>query len=178
MLSPKQAAQPNPSNPALCRQDTTSPWSTAHGGNIFCQTPIQMLEKKKKKKSKKEKEKGGKTGGKKRKTGLNGVYTQHSSRDGPKKCFFFEMLREIVTKLRLFLNQILSSRQKEKRKKEKKERKEKKTKRKNEKDRERNEEQDPRKLKRKKEKEKGGKKGRKKGKVVSKRYPSTSRKIF
>ena len=28
MLSPKQAAQPNPSYPALCRQDTTSPWST------------------------------------------------------------------------------------------------------------------------------------------------------
>ena len=26
MLSPKQAAQPNPSYPALCRQDTTSPW--------------------------------------------------------------------------------------------------------------------------------------------------------
>ena len=28
MLSPKQAAQLNPSCPALCRQDTTSPWST------------------------------------------------------------------------------------------------------------------------------------------------------
>ena len=33
MLSLKQAAQPNPSYPALCRQDTTSPWSTDHGGN-------------------------------------------------------------------------------------------------------------------------------------------------
>ena len=33
MLSPKQAAQPNPSYPALCRQDTTSPWSTDYGGN-------------------------------------------------------------------------------------------------------------------------------------------------
>ena len=35
MLSPKQAAQPNPGYPALCRQDTTSPWSTDYGGNIF-----------------------------------------------------------------------------------------------------------------------------------------------
>ena len=34
-LSPKQAAQPNPSNPALCRQDTTSPWSTDYEGNIL-----------------------------------------------------------------------------------------------------------------------------------------------
>ena len=33
MLSSKQAAQPNPSYPALCRQDTTSPWSTDYGGN-------------------------------------------------------------------------------------------------------------------------------------------------
>ena len=32
MLSPKQAAQPNPSYPVLCRQDTTSPWSTDYGG--------------------------------------------------------------------------------------------------------------------------------------------------
>ena len=31
--APKQAAQPNPSYPALCRQDTTSPWSTDYGGN-------------------------------------------------------------------------------------------------------------------------------------------------
>ena len=30
MLSSKQAAQPNPSSPALCRRDTTSPWSTDH----------------------------------------------------------------------------------------------------------------------------------------------------
>ena len=29
----KQAAQPNPSYPALCRQDTTSPWSTDNGAN-------------------------------------------------------------------------------------------------------------------------------------------------
>ena len=35
MFSPKQAAQPNPSYPALCRQDTTSPWSTDYGGNIL-----------------------------------------------------------------------------------------------------------------------------------------------
>ena len=35
MLSPKEAAQPNPSYPALCRQDTTSPWSTNIGGNIY-----------------------------------------------------------------------------------------------------------------------------------------------
>ena len=33
MLSPEQTAQPNPSYPALCRQDTTSPWSTDYGGN-------------------------------------------------------------------------------------------------------------------------------------------------
>ena len=33
VLSPKQAAQPNPSYLALCRQDTTSPWSTDYGGN-------------------------------------------------------------------------------------------------------------------------------------------------
>ena len=26
--SPKKVARPNPSHPALCRQDTTSPWST------------------------------------------------------------------------------------------------------------------------------------------------------
>ena len=42
---PKQAAQPNPSYPAQCRQDSTSPWSTDYGGNIFCFTMIQMLEK-------------------------------------------------------------------------------------------------------------------------------------
>ena len=34
MLSPKQAAQTNPSSPALSRQDTTSLWSTDYGGNI------------------------------------------------------------------------------------------------------------------------------------------------
>ena len=44
MLSPKQAAQPNPSYPAPCRKDTTSPWSTDYGGNS--KTLIQMLEKK------------------------------------------------------------------------------------------------------------------------------------
>ena len=43
MLSPKQAAQPNPSCPALCCQDTTSPWSTDYRGNICSQTLILML---------------------------------------------------------------------------------------------------------------------------------------
>ena len=38
--SPQQAAQPNPSYPALCRQDTTSPWSTDYGGSR--KTLIQM----------------------------------------------------------------------------------------------------------------------------------------
>ena len=32
MLPPEQAAQPNPSYPAPCRQDTTPPWSTDFGG--------------------------------------------------------------------------------------------------------------------------------------------------
>ena len=36
MFSPVLVAQPTPSHPALCRQDTTSPWSTGFGGNIFC----------------------------------------------------------------------------------------------------------------------------------------------
>ena len=36
MLSHKQVTQPNPSYSALCRQDTTSPWSTDYGGNISC----------------------------------------------------------------------------------------------------------------------------------------------
>ena len=62
MLSPKSVAQPNPSFPALCRQDTTSPRSadngrnihskkidtndsvTDYGGGIFLKTRIQMLE--------------------------------------------------------------------------------------------------------------------------------------
>ena len=35
MLSPKQAAQPNPSYPALCREETTSPWSTDYEGNSY-----------------------------------------------------------------------------------------------------------------------------------------------
>ena len=34
MLSPKEAAQPNPSNPAPMSSDVTSPWSTDYGGNI------------------------------------------------------------------------------------------------------------------------------------------------
>ena len=42
MLSPKKVAQLNPSYPALCRQDTTSPWSTDYGGNICSQTLILM----------------------------------------------------------------------------------------------------------------------------------------
>ena len=33
--SPKKVAEPNPSHPALRRLDTTSPWSTDYGGNIF-----------------------------------------------------------------------------------------------------------------------------------------------
>ena len=33
MPSPKYVAQSNPSYPALCCQDTTSPWSTDYGGN-------------------------------------------------------------------------------------------------------------------------------------------------
>ena len=32
MLSPKCVAQPNPSYPAFCRQDTTFPCSTDYGG--------------------------------------------------------------------------------------------------------------------------------------------------
>ena len=70
MLSSKQAAQPNPSYPALCRQDTTSPWSTDNGGNIFLLNPDTNARKEKTnkefffKKKKKEKEKGGKKGGK------------------------------------------------------------------------------------------------------------------
>ena len=31
-------------NPPLCRQDTTSPWSTDYGRDILCQALIQMLE--------------------------------------------------------------------------------------------------------------------------------------
>ena len=33
MLSPRYLPQPYPSYPALCRQDTTSAWSTDYGGN-------------------------------------------------------------------------------------------------------------------------------------------------
>ena len=33
---PQAGGPTNPSYPALCRQDTTSPWSTDYGGNIFC----------------------------------------------------------------------------------------------------------------------------------------------
>ena len=33
-LSQDCGPQPNPSCPALCRQDTTSPWSTDFGGNV------------------------------------------------------------------------------------------------------------------------------------------------
>ena len=44
VLSTKKVAQPNPSSPVLCRQDTTSPWSTDYGGNIVCLTPMQMFE--------------------------------------------------------------------------------------------------------------------------------------
>ena len=45
MLSSKQAAQPNPSCPASCRQDTTSPWSTDYGGNskTLILTPVKRI---------------------------------------------------------------------------------------------------------------------------------------
>ena len=33
MLSARQLPQPNPSYPALCRQDTTYAWGTDFGGN-------------------------------------------------------------------------------------------------------------------------------------------------
>ena len=98
MLSPKHAAQHNPSCPALCRQDTTSPWSTHYGRNS--QTLILMLETKikknifqnkkkerkeeqdprKKKKKKEEKKRRKKRKEKKRKRGLKGK----CPRDGPK----------------------------------------------------------------------------------------------
>ena len=55
MLFPKQAAQPNPSYPALCRQDNTSPWSTDYGGNsltLILTPAIQNIWKKYKKKEK------------------------------------------------------------------------------------------------------------------------------
>ena len=56
VLSPKQAAQPNPSYPALCRQDTTFPWSTDNGGNsetLILMPAIKHIWKKCKKKEKK-----------------------------------------------------------------------------------------------------------------------------
>ena len=43
MLSPLKVAQPNSSYPALCRQGTTSPWSTDYGGNISSETLILIL---------------------------------------------------------------------------------------------------------------------------------------
>ena len=42
MLSPKKVVQPNPSYPAVCRQDTASSWSTDYGGNIYGKTVILM----------------------------------------------------------------------------------------------------------------------------------------
>ena len=42
MLSPQLAADPNPSCPAQCRQDTTSPWSTDYGRNIYSKTVVLM----------------------------------------------------------------------------------------------------------------------------------------
>ena len=42
MLSPKQVVQPTPRYPALCRQDTTSPWSSDYGRNIYNLTQILM----------------------------------------------------------------------------------------------------------------------------------------
>ena len=57
MLSPKQAAQPNPSYPALCHEDTTSPWSTDYGKQLNSDTNAsnkkylkEIQEKKEKKK--------------------------------------------------------------------------------------------------------------------------------
>ena len=65
------------------------------GGNIFCYTLIQMLDKKnerntrKKRKRKRSKRKSRKKGWKKtRKEASKGCFTP---RDGPKNCFFFEM---------------------------------------------------------------------------------------
>ena len=55
-------AQTNPSCPALCRQDTTSPWSTDHGGNIFCKIlkimPALIFSKEKKKNTNEKSERG------------------------------------------------------------------------------------------------------------------------
>ena len=35
-------AQPSPSHAALCHQDTTSPWRTDNGGNIYSQSLLVM----------------------------------------------------------------------------------------------------------------------------------------
>ena len=40
--APKLGAQPSSNYPALCRQDTASPWSTDYRGNIKSETMIQM----------------------------------------------------------------------------------------------------------------------------------------
>ena len=64
MFSPKQAVQPNPSYPALCRQDTTSPWSTDYGGNSYTLILMSAIKtylkeiKKQKKREKKRRKKG------------------------------------------------------------------------------------------------------------------------
>ena len=50
------AVQPNPSYPALCRQDTTSPWSTDYGGNsetLILMPAVQHICKRFKEKEKK-----------------------------------------------------------------------------------------------------------------------------
>ena len=59
MLSPQLAADPNPSCPALCRQDTTPPWSSDYGRNIYSKTVIEIFDRKKRDNlcQKKEKEK-------------------------------------------------------------------------------------------------------------------------
>ena len=45
---PSRRPNPIPAIPAWCRQDTTSPWSTDYGGNVYGETLIQMLDKKNK----------------------------------------------------------------------------------------------------------------------------------
>ena len=42
MLSARYLPLPYPSYPALCRQDTTCPWSTDYGGNTFDADEIPM----------------------------------------------------------------------------------------------------------------------------------------
>ena len=110
---PSRRPNPNPSYPAPCRQDTTSPWSTDYGSN----------EKKREKHSKKkEKRKRKENGGKKRKKKGKKKKEKRPQRGLPPETgrkieFFFEseVLREIVTKLRPKKNQIFEPPTKRKR---------------------------------------------------------------